>query len=455
MPTSESSGFLAGVIEGFYGQPWTSAERLQLFDWMAAWGLNTYFYCLKDDWKNRAIWREDYTADELAGLGELVRACQDRGVNFLYGLSPGLDIRYSSDEDAARLRRRFEQLLSVGCGHFALLFDDIPDRIEPSDLARWGSLASAQSGVANALFAWTRERRPDARFLFCPTPYCSRMAAAKLGGESYLETVGRDLAPEIDVLWTGPEIISGEITVAHVEALGAVLRRKPVIWDNLHANDYDGRRFFCGPYSGRPAGLKGAVRGILTNPNCEFALNYVAFRTLAMFLKASEVWDPRAAYLEAMREWLGQFGTCGRPLTVDELVFFGDCQYLPYAEGLEAARLYEQVREILARAPATWGHEVTEVRGRIAQLRDICARMAELRNRPLFYALWRRAWELREEMDLLDRYLGIRSAQGDSGPSCISDFHLPGTYRGGMVAKLQRLLVQKSDGDFQPAPSIS
>jgi protein O-GlcNAcase/histone acetyltransferase len=451
MSTSETSGFLAGVIEGFYGQPWTSAERRQLFDWMAAWGLNTYFYCLKDDWKNRAIWREDYTAEELDVLRDLVQACRSRGVDFLYGLSPGLDIRYSSEEDAASLRRRFDQMLGVGCGHFALLFDDIPDRIDPQDLARWGSLASAQCAIANALFQWTRERRPDARFLFCPTPYCSRMAAAKLGGEEYLATVGRELAPEIEVLWTGPEIISAEISVEHVEAVGAVLRRKPVIWDNLHANDYDGRRFFCGPYSGRPAGLKAVVHGILTNPNCEFALNYVPLRTLGAYLKQSSAWDPREAYREAMQEWLKEFTTCGQPLSVEDLILFGDCYYLPYEEGPEAVALLEGVRGLLARPPGTWGSAVNEVRQRIVRVRDLAARMAELRNRPLFYALWRRAWELREEMDLLDRYFARRMREGQAVAGTVSDFHLPGTYRGGMVAKLQRLLAQKPDGDFEPA----
>jgi beta-N-acetylglucosaminidase len=37
--------FLSGAIEGFYGQPWTDAERVALFDWLAAWGLNTDFSC--------------------------------------------------------------------------------------------------------------------------------------------------------------------------------------------------------------------------------------------------------------------------------------------------------------------------------------------------------------------------------------------------------------------------
>ncbi|MGE4181660.1 MAG: beta-N-acetylglucosaminidase domain-containing protein [Limisphaerales bacterium] len=454
MPQSESnsSGFLAGVIEGFYGQPWAPVERRQLFQWMAAWGMNTYFYCLKDDWKNRAIWREDYSDAELAGLKEWVEASHAKDVHFVYGLSPGLDIRYSDDADAASLRRRFEQMLGIGCRHFALLFDDIPDRIEPSDLARWGSLASAQCGVTNSLFAWTRERRPDARFLFCPTPYCGRMAAAGLGGEGYLEAVGRELSPGIEVLWTGPEIISRTITVEHVEEMTRVFRRKPVIWDNLHANDYDGGRFFCGPYSGRPTELKAAVSGILTNPNCEFALNYVPLRTLAAYLGSRGPWDARAAYLDAMKEWLSEFGTSGEPFTIEDLVLFGDSFYLPHEEGASAARVYEMARDLLGRAPDSWGDDVNEVRRAVVSLREVCARMSELRNRRLFHALWRRAWALREEADLLDRYLGIRSRDPGSDSPAGSDFHLPGTYRGGLVARFQRLLSIRADGSFEPTP---
>ena len=78
--------------------------------------------------------------------------------------------------------------------------------------------------------------------------------------------------------------------------------------------------------------------------------------------------------------------------------------------------------------------------------------MADLRNRPLFHALWRRAWELREELDLLVKYVGIKAANPDQDPPCGSDFHLPGTYRGSYVARLQTLLAQRSNGDFVPAP---
>src|SRR6185503_13078769 len=109
---------------------------------------------------------------------------------------------------------------------------------------------------------------------------------------------------------------------AHVRELQKLLRRKPLIWDNLHANDYDGRRFYCGPYAGRPLELRGAVSGLLSNPNCEFALNFVPLRTLAEFVRCESAWHPRQAYLEGMRAWWPRFATVGTPIPFEDLVLF-------------------------------------------------------------------------------------------------------------------------------------
>jgi protein O-GlcNAcase/histone acetyltransferase len=257
-------------------------------------------------------------------------------------------------------------------------------------------------------------------------------------------------SPWIDVLWTGPEIISREINVAHIEQVTAWLLRKPLIWDNLHANDYDGRRFYCGPYAGRPPELRSRVSGLLANPNNEFPLNYVPLRTLAEFVHGTGNWDPRAAYLSAMRGWHSQFGTVGESLALEDLILLGDCYYLPYEEGPEAANLIRSLETLLARQPDQWGASADAFRQLVRRLLQVCARVSDLRDRSLFYALSRRTWELREEMDLLDKHVRVMSAAGPGGRFS-SDFHLPQTYRGGIVAQLQRLLVQQPDGTFAPS----
>jgi hypothetical protein len=152
-----------------------------------------------------------------------------------------------------------------------------------------------------------------------------------------------------------------------------------------------------------------------------------------------------------MQEWLPRFATISQSVTLEDLILFGDCYYLPHEEGPEAEALFGCVRSLLASTPAEWGEEATAFRHQATRLREFCVRMTELRQRPLFYALSRRIWELREELDLLERYVEFKSTGGPASAACHSDFHLPGTYRGGMVPRLERLLVQQPDGTFAPA----
>lgn len=451
--TSQSvpSDIIAGVIEGFYGEPWSQSERFQLFEWMAAWGLNTYLYAPKDDLKHRAGWRESYSIDEEDKLRKLIQACKKQDLRFIYAISPGLDISYSSQSELDALVERFEQLVRLGCQHFAMLFDDIPDQMEAADRDRFGSFASAQCHITNTLFKWCRKQLPESLFFFCPTPYCGRMKKLQLGGKDYLATVGRELIPEIDVFWTGPEIISREITVAHISELQGVLRRKPLIWDNLHANDYDGRRFFCGPYAGRPPELRNVVRGFLSNPNNEFPLNFIPLRTLGEFIRSNGSWDARKAYLAAMREWATSFATIGSPIRDEDLILLGDCYYLPYEDGQEANLLYESAYAALQSLERGDDAQLKLFREKAIRLRACCAKLAELRDRPLFYALSRRIWELREELDLLIQFTAPKLETRNPMVAESISSHLPGTYRGGIVSRLQSLLLQRQDGTFIPA----
>jgi protein O-GlcNAcase / histone acetyltransferase len=221
-----------------------------------------------------------------------------------------------------------------------------------------------------------------------------------------------------------------------------LLRRKPLIWDNLHANDYDARRVFCGPYSGRPIELRSVVAGLLSNPNNEFPLNYVPLRTLAGFAVCESSWNPRDAYLAAMREWLPSFATVGEAIAVEDLVLFADCYYLPHEEGPGAETLYACARRLVLRDPAEWGQDAAAFRRQAARLREFCVRMTELRHRPLFHALFRRIWELREALDLMERYLRSREAINDAGAR--TGFRVP--ERSGFMSRLEQLFADHAHG---------
>ncbi|XP_067858084.1 protein O-GlcNAcase isoform X2 [Heptranchias perlo] len=283
-PASDKKRFLCGVVEGFYGRPWSMEQRKELFRRMRKWGLNTYLYAPKDDYKHRMFWREMYSVEEAEQLMQLISAAKEHDIEFVYAISPGLDITFSNQKEVATLKRKLDQVSQFGCKSFALLFDDIDHNMCPADKEVFSSFAHAQLSVTNEIYQYLEE--PE-HFLFCPTEYCGTFCYPNVAHSPYLRTVGEKLLPGIDLLWTGPKVVSKDISVESIEEVTKIVKRSPVIWDNLHANDYDQKRLFLGPYKGRSTELIPRLKGVLTNPNCEFEGNFVAIHTLATWYKSN------------------------------------------------------------------------------------------------------------------------------------------------------------------------
>ncbi|MEM7386730.1 MAG: beta-N-acetylglucosaminidase domain-containing protein [Verrucomicrobiota bacterium] len=435
--------FLSGVVEGFYGRPWTTTQRKRLFDWLVDAGLNTYFYAPKDDVHHRAIWREPYSESDLASLKSLVGTCEAQGLRFIYGLGPGLDLSYSDSEDRACLKTRFSQLLEIGVSGFGLLFDDIPDAMKAEDQCAFASFAAAQAHLTNDLLAWFKVQVSEPLLLFCPTPYCGRMDSACLGGAGYLDELGKLLDPAIPIFWTGPEIISFEISDSHSETIADRLRRSPLIWDNLQANDYDLRRLFLGPYGRRPNEPQQALSGILLNPNCEFEANFVPIHTLGAYLRPDRP-TREVAYEQALAAWLPAFEGSGEPWDQSDLRLLADIFFLPDEHGRQATALLDTIALIFSLSPDQWGQGYEKFQTIRSRVESIAVKLTELKNRDLFYTFNRQWWDLREELQLLDQYFAWKITGTDD--AFTPPDHLPHTFRGGMLAAVQGFLRMKDDG---------
>jgi beta-N-acetylglucosaminidase len=437
------SDFLCGVIEGFYGRPWTTAQRLELFSWMQAWGMNTYMYGPKDDLKMRAAWRELYDEGELGDLKMLLKACQEKNISFVYTIAPGLDIHYANPDDLQALIGKVDQLLGEGVKHICILFDDIPHFMNEEDKKRFGSFAKAQAYVSNALLESVR-KHTQGLFLFCPTDYCGRMAKPSVTECQYLQELGEQLHLDIDIFWTGPEIVSEEIPVQSIQELQRVLKRKPVIWENLHANDYDIRRVYLGPFAGRPLELRHEVKGILSNPNNEFEANFVPLKTLAMYSQ-DEKYEPRAAYSQTLKEWLPRFKIHGKEaITLEELELLGDLFYLPFEHGERAKKILEASKKSLSARVFAKG-ELDKLATTAQVIGKLFEKLTELANRDLLYSLYNYVWEIRHELDYLIAYLRWVQAGKPDGRFGKPD-KIANTFRAGVSAEIERLLPMDETG---------
>lgn len=74
----------------------------------------------------------------------LITSSKECNITFIYALSPGLDITYSSSKEMVILKRKLDQVAQFGCTAFALLFDDIEAEMTESDKEAFQSFAQAQ-----------------------------------------------------------------------------------------------------------------------------------------------------------------------------------------------------------------------------------------------------------------------------------------------------------------------
>jgi beta-N-acetylglucosaminidase len=407
-----------GVIEGFYGRPWTPAQRRRLFGWMATWGMNTYLYAPKDDVRHRARWREPYPEPEGRELAELVAAAQAQGVRFVYALAPGLDLHWPDPQEAQALTRKIASVAELGVRDFALLFDDIPYQADRAAQAR------AQVEATHHVMHGLGERGVQGVMLFCPTEYCAERARPSVGRSPYLATLGEQLDPSVEVFWTGPQIVSAQISPESVREVANVLRRRPLLWDNLHASDYTSHRLHLGPYSGRPLELRGELSGILSNPNTPFEPNFPGLASLADYAAAEPGWSAEDSGARALQAWLPEFtGGTQTPVTLEDLALLADTLCVPHRTGPRASQLLEAARRVVL-DPRDQPSRTLMLAGR-RSFRRLLHALETGPNRDLLYDLHPYLVDVTEE---LTRLLAARRSAGTTF-----------AYRGGLADELLAL----------------
>jgi hyaluronoglucosaminidase len=296
--TSAAAATPLGVIEGYYGRPWSWENRADTAAFLADHGYGFYLYAPKADVFLRRRWREAHPADQAERIAAFARRCGDIGVAFGVGLSPFEIYRAFDAEAKAALADKLAHLDQLGARWLAILFDDMR-----GDLP---GLAGAQADILH----WIAGRTRAERLIVCPTYYSDDLGLDRAFGPrpaGYLADLGAALDPTIDVFWTGPEVCSRELRAGHLARLGDQLRRKPLLWDNYPVND--GPRM--SPYlhlrafTGRSAAIAPEIAGHAINPALQPVLSRIPALTLADSYRLGEAYDYGQAFHRAARAVLG------------------------------------------------------------------------------------------------------------------------------------------------------
>lgn len=126
-----------GIIEGYYGVPYSKEVTADLFRFMARYKMNTYMYGAKSDPYHSQYWDKAYpetlTAEQkrvgmmTSGmLKELTDVAHATKVNFIWAIHPGVAFTDTKQDDVLnRIMDKFQLMHDLGVRQFGVFVDDV------------------------------------------------------------------------------------------------------------------------------------------------------------------------------------------------------------------------------------------------------------------------------------------------------------------------------------------
>jgi hyaluronoglucosaminidase len=287
-----------GIIEGFYGRPWSWDEREATIAWLQPYGYRFYLYAPKVDFHLRRRWQEDHPRETADALARLSARCAELGVRFGVGLSP-FEVREFGAAERDALGRKLAFFDAIGVRDLAILFDDMRGDVP--------HLAERQLEIVD----WAAGRTAADRVIVCPSYYTDDPVLDRVFGQrppGYVAALGAGLDERIEVFWTGEEVCALQFSPGHLRRVADRLRRRPFLWDNYPVND--GQRMsqylHVRGFTGRPAEMAGLIAGHGINPALQATLTCIPALTLVESYQRGDEYEYGAATFRAAVQVLGE-----------------------------------------------------------------------------------------------------------------------------------------------------
>ena len=244
-----------GVIEGYYGVPYSAEVTKDIFRFMARYKMNTYMYGAKSDPYHSGFWSEPYPeniSDDQVKIGMLSRgmlsdiaACaRDSKVNFIWAIHPGNAFcDPDSTSTLSRIMDKFDSMYELGVRQFGVFVDDVGLPSDPAVL-RCGAdrLTELQRMIDDR---WNRPGSSPADTVkplnYVPQLYAYEWVEAPEARKFFNSL--RDVPEKVKIYITGNAIW----TVPNNHDLETVkfwLGRYPSWWWNYPCNDNDETKLF-------------------------------------------------------------------------------------------------------------------------------------------------------------------------------------------------------------------
>ncbi len=268
-----------GVVEGYYGAPWSFESRCSMFRFMGRNKMNLYIYAPKDDpYHHGNGCYKPYPAQKAAELRDLVKYARQNGVRFVWAIHPANTVRWSENEGRTQLDAlctKLQQMYDLGVRDFGVLVDDSSGEI---------GKAERQVQLTNYILENFIRKHPDVNqtLIMCPTGYNRSWT-----NETFLKTLGSGLDKSVPVMWTGDTVVH-DITLAGQKWVNEHVQRPTFIWWNWPCNDFKRSRLSMGRTYGLDTDpeMKNQMSGFVANP-----MEHAEASKVGLFGVANYTWN--------------------------------------------------------------------------------------------------------------------------------------------------------------------
>ncbi len=244
-----------GIIEGYYGVPYSAEVTKDLFRFMARYKMNTYMYGAKSDPYHSRYWGDPYPTtitEDQQRIGylnqdmmrDITKVASETKINFIWAIHPGKAFANAEDPQVLdKIMAKFESMHGLGVRQFGIFVDDVG---VPSDPAIMKLCADNLNALQQRIDDKWNRKGAAATDTVKPLHYVPQLYAHSW--------VSRERAREFfESLSTTTEKINIYITGANVwsvpnnEDLATVkswLGREVSWWWNYPCNDQDPTKLF-------------------------------------------------------------------------------------------------------------------------------------------------------------------------------------------------------------------
>ncbi len=341
-----------GVIEGYYGVPYSAEVTKDLFRFMAKYKLNTYMYGAKSDPYHSKLWADPYPTTitpqqkEIGYLtqqmlADITAVGQATKVNFIWAIHPGTAFTDTSDDVLNKIMRKFEVMHQLGVRQFGVFVDDVG---VPSDDAVLRRGAERLTQLQQRIDRRWNQSAAEAADTVKPLHYVPQLYAfswvSREQGHRFFQSLA-SVPEKVRIYITGRNVWSVPNSL-DLEIVKQWLGHGTSWWWNYPCNDNDVTKLFCmdtyanfadESHIDNLARLEPQLEGtptLIINPMQQGELSKIALFSVADYAWNNEGFNNDRSWQQAIPAVVGQRFT--EPLrTVLPLLRYYEADGLAYA----------------------------------------------------------------------------------------------------------------------------